>query len=116
MAGKPAVCSGHGGPAKGGTPGLATAAAVARGDGKTMPVRGPATTGGLGEGEGDEVAGAGLVGGFDATAPGDVAGEDEAAAEGGGLETAPCATGLAPPAGEGLSCSAGARAPIFAMS
>jgi len=86
----------------------------------------------LDAGELEEAAGAGLVGGFDATEPG------EAAAEGGGLaafadpafaadseaeaatapeETAaPCGAGLAPPAGAGLSSSFGARAPMLARS
>jgi hypothetical protein len=104
--------------------GLAAAAAAAAGDFEA---------GGL--------AGPGLVGGFDAIAPGDVAatiagefegdvadavaGEGEVA--GGGLAAfaeatapgeaaAPCGAGLAPPVGEGLSSSFGARAPMFARS
>jgi hypothetical protein len=83
-----------------------------------MPLLGPAAAGALGGGELEEAA---LAGGFDATEPGD------AAVEGGGLaafaetaapeETAaPWGAGLAPPAGEGLSSSFGARAPMFARS
>jgi len=88
-----------------------------------------------GDFEGGEPAGPGLVGGFDAIAPGDVAaaaagelaGEGDVAADSGGLPafadaTAPgeaaaaCGAGLAPLVGEGLSSSFGARAPMFARS
>ena len=92
--------------------GLAAAAAAAAGDFEA---------GGL--------AGPGLVGGFDAIAPGDVAGAvaGEGEVAGGGLAafaeatvpgeaTAACGAGLAPPVGEGLSSSFGARAPMFARS
>lgn len=80
---------------------------------------GPGTAGTLGGGELGEPSGAGLVGAFGALDPGDVAGaaagELAGEGEGGGLEAgAPCAVGE--PVGGGLSCSAGARAPILAKS
>src|SRR4029077_8416577 len=100
IAGTPAVCSGHGGPAAGGD---ATAAGLV-----------PPAPGVAGDFEGGELAGPGLVGGFDAIAPGDVAAA--AAGELAGEEDAACGAGLAPPAGEGLSSSFGARAPMFARS
>jgi len=88
-----------------------------------------------GDFEGGGLAEPGLVGGFDAIAPGGVAaaaagklaGEGEVAADGvelpafaeataPGEAAAPCGAGLAPPMGEGLSSSFGARAPMFARS
>jgi hypothetical protein len=62
-------------------------------------------------------AGAGLVGVFGAGETGDAADAGEGEAAGGELETAAaCRAGLALPAGEGLSSSFGARAPMFATS
>jgi hypothetical protein len=76
-----------------------------------MPVFGPATASVFGAGELEGAAEAELGGDFDATEPGDAAGEAE------GLESAtPCGAGLGPAPGEGLSSSFGARAPMFAKS
>jgi hypothetical protein len=111
------------------------ALAAAAGDGDATPVPGPAATVPPGKGELGEAAAAGLPSAFGAGEPGEAAGAVAAAklagegepAEGGGLaaigeatapeETAaPCGPGLAPPVGEGLSSSFGARAPMFARS
>src|SRR4029453_5433259 len=82
IGGRPAVCSGHGGPVvRGGAPGLAAAAGAAPGDGEATPVLGPATAGDL---DGAEVGDTG----------GDVAAEGAALDAGGAPDdSAPLAFG-----------------------
>src|SRR5437870_6425072 len=144
MGGSPLVRTGHGAPpadvpddTEVVPPGVAFAAA-AEGDGEAGGAFGPGVAGAFGAGEpgdaaGDPAAAGGEPAGEgDAVAPGDGAagagepafGGDPAAAgpDGAtlGAGAPPCgageAAGVAAPTGGGLSCSAGARAPIFAMS
>src|SRR5215831_18681603 len=90
--------------------------AICPGDGEATPVRCAGGGDAFGTGEPADELEAGELAGEPPTAAGDACVDDDVAGAGEVADGPGGAAGLAAPAAAGLSCGAGARAPIFAMS